>query len=350
MAYSYHRTITIDHTKVGSADATNFPVLVSGTYTYLKTVANGGKVQNANGYDIGFSSDSGGSSLLSWEVEFYNAATGVFTAWVKVASVSHTVDTVIYLQYGDSGISTFQGGATGAAWDSNFKLIYHLPNGSSLTTADSTSNGVNGTNASMTAGTGQIDGCAVGNGSNGVQINTANNPYASSVFSSNGLSLSAWVNPTSIAGSFSQIVSMEGAYVISVSSGHKLAFEINGTGTDIISSASVPNGSWTHLFATSNAAGSLKTYVNGVADTTGSQSFFNLDGLTRCYSIGGHPTLSGFNLNGSVDECRISNIARSADWITAEFNNQNSPSTFYTVGAQVPPDTSSTKIVVCVMQ
>jgi hypothetical protein len=28
-------------------------------------------------------------------------------------------------------------------------------------------------------------------------------------------------------------------------------------------------------------------------------------------------------------EVRISNIARSADWIAAEYNNQSSPSTFY---------------------
>jgi RHS repeat-associated protein len=34
-------------------------------------------------------------------------------------------------------------------------------------------------------------------------------------------------------------------------------------------------------------------------------------------------------LNGLLDETRISNIARSADWILTEYNNQNSPSTFY---------------------
>lgn len=30
-AYSYQRAVTIDHTKVGSSDSTNFPMLFSGT-------------------------------------------------------------------------------------------------------------------------------------------------------------------------------------------------------------------------------------------------------------------------------------------------------------------------------
>jgi hypothetical protein len=37
---------------------------------------------------------------------------------------------------------------------------------------------------------------------------------------------------------------------------------------------------------------------------------------------------------GNIDEFHFSNSARSADWIAAEYNNQNSPSTFVTVGAE----------------
>ena len=51
--------MTIDHTKVPSTQS-NFTVLVSVTDPALKTVANGGHVANANGYDIGFYADSGG--------------------------------------------------------------------------------------------------------------------------------------------------------------------------------------------------------------------------------------------------------------------------------------------------
>ena len=84
MANTYQRSIAIDHTKVPNTDQTNFPVLISGTYSYLATIANGGNVQNSNGYDVIFTSDSGCATKLNHEVETYNATTGAVNYWVKV--------------------------------------------------------------------------------------------------------------------------------------------------------------------------------------------------------------------------------------------------------------------------
>ncbi len=67
--YSFRRAITIDHTKIPNTDQVNFPVLITGAYSYLATTGNGGNVTNANGYDITFTSDQGGSSALSFERE-----------------------------------------------------------------------------------------------------------------------------------------------------------------------------------------------------------------------------------------------------------------------------------------
>src|SRR6201999_2727578 len=55
------RSMTIDHTKVPSPQS-NFTVLVSLTDPALKTIANGGHVANANGFDLGFYADSGGTT------------------------------------------------------------------------------------------------------------------------------------------------------------------------------------------------------------------------------------------------------------------------------------------------
>jgi hypothetical protein len=35
---------------------------------------------------------------------------------------------------------------------------------------------------------------------------------------------------------------------------------------------------------------------------------------------------------GGQDEIRVSNVIRSSDWIKTEYNNQNSPTTFFGVG------------------
>ena len=40
---------------------------------------------------------------------------------------------------------------------------------------------------------------------------------------------------------------------------------------------------------------------------------------------------AGRIFNGHLDEVRISNIARSADWIATEYNNQKTLSSFYIV-------------------
>ncbi len=187
--YGYRRVITIPHNGVSNSDQTNFPVLLSGTYASLATIGNGGNVTNANGYDIIFTSDAAGSSTMTFERESYNASTGAVDFWVKIPTLSHTTDTIIYMFYGNSGITTDQSNSTGV-WDSNFKAVWHLPNGSTLSANDSTSNANNGSLVSApTASTGQIDGAAGLNGSN-QYIRVAS---SSSFKPTSGITLSGWV-------------------------------------------------------------------------------------------------------------------------------------------------------------
>jgi hypothetical protein len=63
IAYAYTRSITINKSSVVGTNL-HFPVLLSGAYLDLRTVANGGSVRNAKGYDIIFTSDSAGVNVL----------------------------------------------------------------------------------------------------------------------------------------------------------------------------------------------------------------------------------------------------------------------------------------------
>lgn len=163
--YTYRRSVTIYHTKVPDTDQTNFPMLFSGTYAYLATTSNGGGVTNANGYDIIFTSDAAGTSTIPYERESFNATTGAVIFWVQVPTLSHTSDTTIYLFYGNSSVTTDQSNKNGT-WDSGYKGVWHLPNGSTLSANDSTSNANSGTVNNATATNGQIDGGAAFSGSN----------------------------------------------------------------------------------------------------------------------------------------------------------------------------------------
>src|SRR5439155_9565481 len=189
------RQMTVNHTLVPSTQS-NFAVLVSVTDATLRTVSNGGHVANPNGYDIGFYTDSSGSTKLKWEIDSYNPSTGQLIAWVKILNLSSTSDTSFYLFYGDPSITTDQSDPVNT-WDSNFKAIYHLGNGTTLNAADSTGGGHNGTLVnSPTATTGKIDGAAHFINANSQTISLAN---SSDFPITTAWTMEAWAKPSTDA-------------------------------------------------------------------------------------------------------------------------------------------------------
>lgn len=327
-AYTYSRSITIDHTKVPTADQTNFPMLFSGTYSYLATVANGGLVTSSSGYDIIFTSDAACATKLDHEIEIYTAASGLVVMWVRVPTVATATDTVIYLCYGDSGVTTSQEAITGV-WDSNFKGVWHLPNGTTLTSLDSTSNDNDATaTGSPTAVAGKVDG--------GVTVSTGNylgDTLAAAIGTTN--TVSAWVKFASLPSSGGQ--GFHGAYAVD---GAEL-FIWNQTGTTyfalygsaFVYGSAPSTGVWYYLVATRNGTGTngYLLYLNGAVDITTTRSSGDSGSTFRI----GRKGDGSDEMNGAVDEVRVSNSVRSASWITTEYNNQSSPSTFYAVGSEV---------------
>src|SRR4030042_1881100 len=136
-SFQYRKAITIDDTLV-PASLTDFPVLIS----ILNDSDLRDHVTNPNGYDLVFT-DVGGTQL-DHEVESWNGSTGTLLAWVRVPALSSTADTVIYICYGNSGITTSQEPTTGV-WDSSYKGVWHLKEATGANLADSTSNGRPGT-------------------------------------------------------------------------------------------------------------------------------------------------------------------------------------------------------------
>ncbi len=128
--WSNRKAITINHAKVsGSSTLTDFPLLISVTAdTNLKT-------------DILFTA-SDGVTKLNHELESYSPTAGSVAAWVRIPSLSATIDTVVFVYYGNSAAADQQN-KTGV-WDTNYKVVNHLKDGSG-TVIDSTQYGNNGT-------------------------------------------------------------------------------------------------------------------------------------------------------------------------------------------------------------
>lgn len=341
MAFTQYRSITVNSGQVPSAQS-SFPMLVSGTYTYLKTIGNGGKVNSSSGYDIGFYSDAALTTKLNWETESWDGTTGTVVYWVNVPSI--TTGTVIYMAYGDASITTDQSNAT-AVWDSNHKGVYHMRDGTTLSPNDSTSGGLgNGTITGATATAGQIDGAGSFNGTadyidlgnTGTSYNSAN-------------TIEAWVRQTALTVNPKTIVTkgFDGGVVRTdiglrvgdgaSGSGKIQYFEYNGAVRGISASViTISAATWYYVVGTRNGANWI-LYVNGAQDNTASDATTSTNSAK--WAIGADLTVGSGNIefwNGILDEVRISNIARSADWIATNYNNQFAPASFYAVGSEIP--------------
>lgn len=342
--HPYVRSITFDHTKVSTSSHTDFPVLISGTYSYLKTVANGGNVLNANGYDIQFYSDAALTTKLKFEQERYVATTGEIQYWVKIPTLSNSSDDVIYMAYGQAGINTDQTDKNNV-WNSAYKLVEHQPDGTTLTVLDATSGANNGTiNGGTTATTGKVDGGAIFDGT-GDYITVANESNFDDV---SAITVEGWVW-VDVGSSGVWITKSNAGSVADGGWGFDYAgftagqiefFITDGAGGRyLFGGAAMSTGAWHHVAATWDAALSgntrMKLKIDGVNQTLTYNSNASPSGIAAnntAVTIGAYGNGSG-TFAGKTDEVRFSNVVRSDGWILTQYNNQNSPSTFYTISS-----------------
>ncbi|MBU3905932.1 DUF2341 domain-containing protein, partial [Patescibacteria group bacterium] len=191
-SYQYKRQITINASQIATTtDA--FPVLATTTLADLKTVTNGGKVGNDNGYDIIFVDDDD-ATLLNFEQEKYASTTGEIAYWIKT-DISSTTDKVINMYYGNSGASDVS--TTTGVWDDNYVMVQHMHHDWDATALDSTSNNNDGTNTNFYSATSsvtaQIDGAIDFDGADDyVDVADADSLDATNV------TLSAWVKSDTV--------------------------------------------------------------------------------------------------------------------------------------------------------
>lgn len=350
MAYSYKRQISVDATKCGSSDSTSFPVLISGTYSYLKTVGNSGNIQNtvsSNGQtipaDLQFYSDQALTAALPFEIASYTATSGQIEAWVQVSTLSHTTNTSFYMGFGDASITTDQSGFGSGTkpWDTNFKGVWHFPDGTTLTAKDSTGTGDGSLVNAPTATTGQMGGGAHFASGSTQSISIAGDPAGLKITGTMTVSFWAKFTDGNVYGYVNKNDDSQSRNFGTWTNGTGSLMQIwqsPNTSAFYGLSHAVPSNAmhhWVFVVDPSSPSTTAHGYLDGVADTGFSVWINTWSGTTL-----NNPTLNwtfGNKSNGSwpatadIDEVRISNSIRSASWVTAEYNNQSSPSTFYTI-------------------
>jgi len=326
--FKQRNLITINSNQVPSTQI-DFPFL-------LNEISNSDfNVMNSNGDDVRFVSVNG-VTVFDVEIEEADNSSGDLIAWAKIPSISDV--TQFYVYYNNPSASS--AGTSTGVW-SNYKAVYHL-NQSVLganSTIDSTGNNNDGTPQNLLIGdlqaTGKIDG---GINFPGVdeEIDVVNNGSLNIV---NDITLEAWIKvPIATGGCMFQRSTGSAGYrfVIFDLRVFLVLFTTPTGGVSSGGATDVNDDTFHHVLARRNSSGDLEIFLDGVKDNavTPNRTEPIADSATLA-SIGGDHF--GF-FNGILDEVRVTNIALSNDFITTQFNNQSSPSSFYTISsAQIIP-------------
>ncbi len=348
VGYSYGKTITIQVSQVsGTSNHTNFPVLISLVDNDLRTTANGGHVTDANGYDIVFyTSDC--LTKLDHQIESYTASSGTLVAWVRIPTLSVSVNTIIHMYYGKSSASTDPSVMT--TWNSAYKSVWHFNNSLSDFTANGNTLTDNSTSnfasAKIAAGRDLNNSTNVLSSGAGQYLRVPNGFLASVT----NFTFEGWVLLDRSDSNWERILDFgQGTninFFLTPSSGTgspaetRARITTGGSAAEqgVIVANTTNTGSWIHWAVTiDNSTGTMAVYRNGslLGSTTGvTLKPSNMESSTANYLGRSQYTTADHYIDAKFDEFRISTTARSAGWITTSYNNQNTPSSFYTVSSE----------------
>lgn len=338
--WAKYKTLTINTTGTGggasvSGTVSNFPVFIRLTASNADDIL--GEAL-ANGADVRFSS-SDGSTALSYQIERWSSTAAAI--WVLVPSVTGNSTTDIRVYWKKSGQSTASSASTVFATSNSFAGVWHLGetgNSNADGYADATGNAAHaqGTNfsggneASAAVGYGQTFASA---SSRKITVKAA----AESNFDiTSAITVSAWINVTSWTVAWQAILTKgDGAWRLHRNSTNgTLNFVCNGltTNTSISGGTTLSTGTWYYATAVYDG-GNLRMYLNGASDAAALTATGSITTNNFNASIGENTEMTGRYFNGLIDEARVENVARSADWIKLSYQTQRTDATCILYGS-----------------
>ncbi|MEI6346150.1 MAG: LamG domain-containing protein [bacterium] len=128
-----------------------------------------------------------------------------------------------------------------------------------------------------------------------------------------GLTIAFWMKSATIPASTQRVFSVEGAYVITLTTAGKLQGIVDGAEAEYAQTSVISDNKWHHVAFTHNGAiAGGRIYVDGVASSTFTGSsysgFYNINSLTRPVAIGGNVSPNPISpFIGSLDDVRLYN-------------------------------------------
>ena len=326
-------TITIDNTKVsGSANHSNFPVLLTEDNFLTDAFDN----SDNGGGDIRFSSDTSGATQLSCEIITWdNGATDKAEVYVKVPTLDHDDDTVIYVWYDNTGASQPARDASYGSddvWSNGYELVLHMGN-----VNDSSANQYDFTNSGVTFNTTNPKIGTSGDFESGEDdYMTIADASCADLEISGSQTWQGWVRFET--GNADQRVWTKGwplraMYLGNAAGGYSPHWYIGDLTTNdfvVDTTFAVSVDTWYLLHGVYDSVGeTLKIIRDGTNVTSVAASGVLADTNEDVY-LGRRTGSTADDFDGRLDEFRVSSAVRNNDWCATEYNNQHAPSTFAT--------------------
>jgi hypothetical protein len=376
--YAFRIPLTLNNASLGiTTDQTNFVALLKVTSPYFISGPCSdltGSLSSSIPIFALVDSASAQTSELNYQVENYNATTGVIYFWVKIPTLYKTgsanAPNRLYVYFGSTNPSVSHttawqkltwSGVTATA-GVNYSGVWHFnedPSGAAPQFADGTVNNNDlsvGTSGSVTQNTSS----QIGNGitlaaTSVLDIGATGLPNTEA-----SQSLSIWASYPSTPSTTANLIVIENSTnPATTGNGTQLGVLINGSAktlqtwrwanrlTPLVSSTTIPTAvTWHHFVYTYDATAKKSyLYVDGalLAGPTTNTSNPPFSGTTDMVAFGdyinnniggsGAHVVGGQSYTGTMDESHVIGALLSADWIKAEYVNQKNPAAFTTAGS-----------------
>jgi hypothetical protein len=341
--YNYRKRITINKAQVaGAVNLIDFPVLISITdpdLVYLTSQCNTNKLSSGQGLDITFANVSDPAIPLRFQLDHYDPVTGTLICWVKVpalvAAGNVAAGSELLLYYGSNLLHAPYAASSVATWTELYKLWHMNLDASPAGSMSGKSNQPQ----DMAQGGGGMDPQSFVAGKIGyaAKYNGSSSFMNAAKDTSTTFTISVWAKISRL--NVEQVLISNdstgfGGYTIRINASGNIVFDTRigsrTTPVTLIAGTILLPEQWYHFVV--QRVGSTRTiYINGKSAT----AFTRLEGVgSGGRLIIGRSKQNDRYFGGLLDEIRITGQVLSANWIKTEYNNQNDPATFYTVGAE----------------
>ena len=290
-----------------SAAVENFPLLLrlhrdSFNFTQAK----------ANGDDLRFSSANG--EPLAYQIEEWDAARGVASVWVRVPKITGNARQELRLHWGKADARPASGGKAVFNASNGYLSVWHMSGPvtdevGTLASKDTGTRpvaGVIGPARHFPGGKGVFGGASIPNFPTGASPHTTEAWFRAEKPNGNVV---GWGNEHG-----------QGKVVMQYRSPPHVNMDCYFSGANVAGKRSLPRSEWVQVVHTYEK-GNSRVYVNGVLDAVSTSAAAPL-AIKRPARLWLGGWYDHYTFVGDIDEVRVSAVARSADWIKLQYENQ----------------------------